>query len=193
MVDLADVRSRNDLLDRWWDRRVADGAVAKEALLREMIAERPVRLGIERLPTGEAATSDLLSQTVLVRYGDTAIAFRHAVILDYAVERLLFAGDPDAFVFILPSLRAHFEALFAEPARFFRELRTLFADGHQRATLLLMLAKIPVGVLQRAADVAPLLDGEPVSIRAFRMLVRAVIHAGDARWSNVGPGGRSVG
>lgn len=202
-VDLATVRTRDDLLRRWWDHRIRDGGgLAREAVLRTlvraMIAQRRTRVATEFLEPGDPA-NDLLSKSVLMQRtdGEETIAFRHAVILDYAIERLLLAhdggplevlgDDRDAFVFMLPSLRAHFQALYHDPAHFMRELRALFADQRQRATLLLILAGIPVERFANVDDVAPLVADDDLSVRAFRAFVRTAIRMRQSGRPLVGP------
>ncbi len=203
-VDLTDVRTRGDLLKRWWDYRIRDqGGFEREALLRailrDMVARRATRLPAADVAAG-TPLDDLLSQTVLTHRGeDDSIAFRHAVIFDYAVERLLLLtdaaiatllqNDRDAFVFILPSLRARFEALYANPSHFFGALKALFADGRQRWTLLLILAGIPVRRIRDAEEIVPLLGGDAVSQKAFRVLVRTALRVQEDGYALVGEKG----
>lgn len=197
-VNLAGVRDRGELLSIWWGHRVAIDGSANEAALRTMLRGMIARRRLE-LPTGDldahtTARDTLLSNGVLVHRGqaNTTIAFRHTAIFDFAVERLLLSGDgapaallgddPDAFVFILPSVRSHFEALYARaPAAYLAEMEPLFAEGHGRAALSLALAQIPAFQLRAAADLVPLLDGDPAHAKIFHHIVSSALY-----WSERG-------
>jgi len=193
--DLSGVRDRVGLMDIWWERRIQCGAVAvqKEHLLKRvadrMIAERQLRVLVDVL-SGDDAAADLFSETVLVAMGrrQRELAFGHAMVFDYVVDRLLLdadcamatmlGADRDAFLFVLPSIRMRFAELWQDDRDgFYRELATLFARGNQRRTLLMVTASIPVQHLERADDLAPLLDAEDhASLAAVRLVVRALIY-----------------
>ena len=206
-VDLGSVRDRGELLSLWWDHRVAIDGSANEAALRTILRAMITRRRLD-VPTGDldahaTARDTLLSNGVLVHRGETGelVAFRHAAIFDYAVERLLLRGsgapaallgdDPDAFVFILPSVRSHFEALFdRSPTAFFAELRTLLADSKGRAALSLVLAQIPALQLRDARDLAPLLDGDPTHAKIFHHIVSAALYWAERGVPFTGPDAR---
>lgn len=194
--DLSGVRNRVDLLDLWWERRLRRGATAlqKERELKtvaeRMIAERRLRVSTDVL-AADAATNELLSEAVLVTpdQRQRQVGYTHSIIFDYVVDRLLLDGegamaallgnDRDAFLFVLPSIRMRFAELWSQNrTAFYRELATLFAEGNQRRTLLMVVASIPVEQLTAANDLAPLLDSESeASAATVRFIVRALIYS----------------
>lgn len=137
--ELTPIRTRLELLDKYWERRVWHGkhGGARDAVLREvcekMVAARALRIdrsAVERAETS-VVLDDLLSAQVLVEWQPLpearperyVLAFSHHVVFDYAVERLLLrgtpdqlirrlGGDPDLTVFIRPSLVLHFYHLW---------------------------------------------------------------------------------
>jgi hypothetical protein len=203
--DLSGVHSRVDLMDLWWERRLQRGANAlqKEQLLKtvseRMIAEQQLRVSIDVL-RGDAAAAELFSDAVLVALGrrQRQLAFGHAIIFDYVVDRLLLGAegamatmlgeDRDTFLFVLPSIRMRFAELWQDDrAMFYRELATLFAEGNQRRTLLMVAASIPVEHLERADDLVQLLDADDAaSLAAVRFVVRTLIYEREQGRSVVG-------
>ena len=206
-IDLRSIASRTELLDTWWEHRIAigssDAEPALRALLREMIARRSLFVDIAVLDAFGAARHDLLSHGVLVRRGTSGaqMGFRHAAIFEYAVERLLLTGaetvaallaqDRDAFVFILPSLRSYFTAVFQQsPADFIAQVDHLFSDGRGRATLLALLAHIPAMYFTDATDLAPLFDGTPTRRDLLRHIISAARYLSKHGYPLVGEGAR---
>ncbi len=193
--DLSQVRSQIQLLDLWWMRRVVPGAhaLAKERILRTaaraMVAARSLRVSPDLLPESPAS-NDLLSSTVLEIGGSRSrdLRFRHAIVFDYAVYRMLLVEDGslarlldedrDAFLFVLPAIRMHFDELWStDLPSFYREVATLFDQNRQRRTLLMIIARIPFEKFTTAADLLPLLNAEDLrSLAAMRYIVRTLIH-----------------
>jgi len=139
-VDLRDIHTDIQLLDRYWSARVLredQRGDAREVVLRRacdsMVANR--RLTVERhLVVDPGATQDLpdlLSANVLSEWHppgyrtpeSQTLLFAHHALFDYAVARLIFRGrpeamaerleaEPDLVLMIQPSLRKHLQYLW---------------------------------------------------------------------------------
>lgn len=195
-VDLSGVRTQIDLLDLWWDRRVLPGedARAKQRIVRdiahEMLRSRKLRISEALLPDGSAA-NELLSSSVLALVGPRRrdLAFTHAIVFDYAVDRMLLADegamarlldqDRDAFLFVLPAISMRFDELWAEARDlFYRELRGLFDNEQQRRTLLMIAARIPFERFRTVDDLMPLIDSDdPRSLTVIKFIIRRLLYA----------------
>ena len=145
-ADLTPIRTQLELLDRYWSHRVirSDGqGDAREGVLRraceEMVKARALRVDRSYVaePTLSALLTDLLSTQVLTEWQPSealapdryVLTFSHHVLFDYAVERLLLRGTPEALVkrltddpelviVVRPSLVLHFQHLWtADPRR----------------------------------------------------------------------------
>ena len=193
--DLTLVRSQIELLDVWWNRRVLVGAQSstKERVVRDaasaMIQERKLRLPKVEYPEG-ASAEELFSVSVFASTGrrEEDFAFTHAIVFDYAVDRLIFARegaianllaqDRDAFLFVLPSLRMRFDSLWTyDRARFYRELRVIFESTSQRSTLLMIIARVIYERFETITDLEPLLnDAGDRADAAIRFLIRTLIY-----------------
>jgi len=114
LSELTPIRTQIELLDRYWQARVIRvdrRGDAREGLLRravqDMTVARSLRIDRAALITDSAASEplhDLLSSNVLMEWQDAQgaaperyiLTFSHNIIFDYAVERLVFRGDPSA-------------------------------------------------------------------------------------------------
>lgn len=108
---LHNLRTQLELLDLYWERRVLAPAIGRDA--RELLAAtlcrtavRTMRLQVSRDGLREAAAAntphfeELLTEGVLVEtrgagMRQDTVGFAHHVLFDYAVHRLLLAGEPD--------------------------------------------------------------------------------------------------
>jgi HEAT repeat protein len=108
---LHNLRTQLELLDLYWERRVLAPAIGRDA--RELLtaslcraAVRTMRLQVSRDELREAAAAntphfeELLAEGVLVETRGAGVrkdtvGFAHHVLFDYAVHRLLLAGEPD--------------------------------------------------------------------------------------------------
>ncbi len=141
LADLTPIRTQIELLDRYWQARIIRNdrrGDAREGLLRRavqaMTTARSLRIDRATLTADTAASEplhDLLSSNVLMEWQDAVSAaperyiltFSHNIIFDYAVERLLFRGDPtvlgcrlasepDLILAIRPSIAFYFHHLW---------------------------------------------------------------------------------
>jgi hypothetical protein len=207
MDRLRALRTQLELLDVYWERRVLeplpgrDGRVA----VAERFCERAVELLRLRVPrrqllaTGDdgASVDELLSVGVLVEDPGSLgarleqVAFAHHLLFDYALQRLLLAGDEEQIAERLE--RSQDFVLLARPSIVLRLLSAMHADGSWREfwVLALRLAVEPVPVLARliapavaveqiseAAQLQPLLNAvqrdEPTAVFLLRHLVSAL-------------------
>ncbi len=225
IADVATVHTQIELLDKYWEHRMLLDAVEghrREAVLRAVINAMMVGHGarLERaaVPASDAQTlAALLSRGLLVDDGDPAVgastgdvlAFPHHVLFEYAVERLIFRGPPEALVqrlaaqpdWILdtrPSLVMHAQYLWAlnEVRGAFWELAFRLADP--RLQLLAVAEVIAPSIAAQYAtsldDFQPVLgalgDGyEPrreVAVRLLRHVMVALNAGADERRPLVG-------
>jgi hypothetical protein len=139
-AELNRVTTHIQLLDRYWERRVATGLrekLARESLLtrfcNEMVSKRRLRVLVGDVSSPEAsdALAALLSGQVLTgwqppgteRIDDRILTFAHHVLFDYATAKLLLPddapalverlrADPDFVVVARPSVVMHFHELW---------------------------------------------------------------------------------
>ena len=145
-AELNRVTTHVQLLDRYWERRVAIGLrekLARESLLTrfcsEMVAKRRLRVPVGDVswPEASEALAALLSGQVLTgwqpphteRIDDRVLTFAHHVLFDYATAKLLLPADakalverletdPEFVVVARPSVVMHFHELWeAEASR----------------------------------------------------------------------------
>ncbi len=195
LPDLSEVRSQIELLNLWWDRVVITGTghLEKRQLIRDvaqtMVESRALRLPLSSLPSA-AASEDLLSNSVFAVTGPRQedLGFTHAIVFDYAVDRLLFAhegdishllgADHDAFLFVLPALRMRFDGLWThDRPRFYREMFRLVDSDDQRQTLLMLIARVIFERFRSIDDLLPILNHDSQRVDSVvRFLVRTLIY-----------------
>lgn len=193
--DLSAVHSQIELLDLWWNQRVLSGArhLEKQQVIRDvaraMVQSRALRLPTASMPAA-VASEDLLSNSVFAVTGPRQedLGFTHAIVFDYAVDRLLFAAegeisvllgaDPDAFLFVLPALRMCFDGLWTrDRLRFYREMFRLVDLDDQRQTLLMIVARVIFERFTSLEDLLPMLNHESPRVESVvRFLVRTLIY-----------------
>ena len=97
-ASLSKVSSRGDLLERYWAARVGGlgiaGTTSLKAVVDEMIGKRSIDLADTKVPIAAAPMVDELQRVgVLAKTSNIRIGFRHHVLFDYAVARLLLFAD----------------------------------------------------------------------------------------------------
>lgn len=97
---LAAVSTRGELLERYWDVRISDlglpATVALAGVVRRMVDDRTVEVPETRIDMAAAPTVQELERVgVLVTEATRRIGFRHHILFDYAVARLLLLPDDD--------------------------------------------------------------------------------------------------
>ena len=153
-TELTPIQTQDELLTRYWEWRVLGEdrqADARESVLRmicaDMVESRRLRAARAAMATADSsALYDLLSSHFVSEWqpeqSPTAdrslIVFSHHVLFDFAVARLLLAGevqkttsvfadDPDLCIFIRPSLVFHFQTLWSRDRTRFWELLFSFS------------------------------------------------------------------
>lgn len=120
---LSEVASQSELLDLYWQARVLGGNPITEAeqllsdIAAHMLREFRTHMLFAELPRGLGNTLDhLMSEGVLVKHSDNTVAFYHAVLADYAIERLVLRGaklgdllkeDRRRAFFLYPAIQLH--------------------------------------------------------------------------------------
>lgn len=187
-VDLTNVRSQADLLDRYWDVRVLQAvpvtaSFEREAMLRE-VCEEAVRTRSLTVRTASithpGALHWALSTRVLMEGpgGSRAtLAFPHHIIFDFAVSRLLLdtgatdlvsrlCADPGFVLFARPSLDFYFQGLWSR-TELRSPARNEFWDSIisvARANRIPSIGKL-IGASVVASRVEALTDLEPLAVR----------------------------
>jgi hypothetical protein len=225
-ADLTPIRTQLELLDRYWSYRVirSDGqGDAREGVLRrvceEMVKARALRVDRSYVaePTLSALLTDLLSTHILTEWQPAealapdryVLTFSHHVLFDYAVERLLLRGTPEALVkrltddpelviVVRPSLVLRFQHLWtADPRRVqfwhlvfqivraesIREIGKLIgpAVGAERADTLFDLEPLCAAIESTSQTTASAAE------QALRHLIGALLAATPAERSLIGP------
>ncbi|WP_394809408.1 hypothetical protein [Nitrosomonas sp.] len=95
---LTQVRTRGQLLEAYWQQRITElgtpATVALRIIVSLMIESRSIDLPETEIPMEAAATVDLLQQVgVLIVETNRRVGFRHHVLFDYAIARLLLLPD----------------------------------------------------------------------------------------------------
>lgn len=188
--ELRPLRSRLELLEVYWRRRVrspAQGADARQRLARALceIATRAPALFAARADLAtdgdaDASIRELLGAGVLVEtqnaMGADTLSFSHHVLFDYAVARLMLRVDADELAVLLrdrpelalvarPSLALHFQHLWERQRETFWTLALdLAGDG-------------TVPLLGRI--VAPAVAAEASSVEDLDPMIRALTAGGE--------------
>ncbi len=166
-ADLRVVQTQYQLLALYWSSRIDPAirpapVVALQRLIGAMLADR--RTSALRDLVGQDAIEALLSAGVLVEadYGGAAagswVRFRHRLLFDYAVERVLFLSAPggivhalsqvtDAILLLYSAIRLHFEGAWFDK-------RPFWADAHQLEA---------ASISSAASTVAPVVAAEEMS------------------------------
>ena len=183
-TELTPIDTQHGLLTRYWDWRVIGEDSrddAREGLLRDicsnMLNERHLRIERAAITTADStAMNDLLSAHVISEWQPecsptpdrSLIVFAHHVLFDFAVARLLlagevnktvalFAGDPDLCIVIRPSLVFHFRALWSiDPSRFWELLFAFSANPAIPEFGRLIGPSVCVDVTRSFDDIEPL-------------------------------------
>ncbi|MGD0232000.1 MAG: hypothetical protein ABSC19_16870 [Syntrophorhabdales bacterium] len=225
--DITPIKTQVELLGRYWVHRILrnDGkADAREALLREvcekMVEDR--RLLADRKEVVRPETSqqlqDLLRAQVLLEWQPSpeippdrhVLAFSHNVLFDYAVETLLFRGNPDklvrrlasdpnAMIMTRPSLLFHFYYLWNNDLRrhqFWDFTFRLIKDSGIPEIGRLVGPAVAAELVATVTDLEPLFSalddaatkGRTAGEQGIRHLVGALLAGSNAKGQLLGPG-----
>ena len=185
-IELTPVDTQHGLLTRYWDWRVIgeDGCGdAREGVLRSicsnMVTERHLRVERAAITTVDStALNDVLSAHVISEWQPdgsptpdrSLIVFAHHVLFDFAVARLLLAGevnntvalfadDPDLCLVVRPSLVFHFRTLWSiDPSRFWELLFAFSAHPAIPEFGRLIGPSVSVDLTKSYGDIEPLFE-----------------------------------
>jgi hypothetical protein len=194
---LASVATRGELLARYWDERITDlgtpATVTLASLVQLMIGARAVDIPVTAVPIPEASTVDDLQHAgVLVTEATRRIGFRHHVLFDYAVARLVLLPDrvaalphltraSGAGLLISPSLGYWLEELKKDtsPRDFWKFVVSLVSNDTLDAIVRIEVARLAVESVTRDEDMGHLADvlalDEPGTERALQHLAGSVL------------------
>ncbi|MEU0990894.1 hypothetical protein [Streptomyces sp. NPDC005953] len=201
-AQLRTVDSRLDLLERYWEARVARGTegIAKTAVLGRLCAaavqERRLTVPAQKILEGDTAASEvlraLLSSSVLTQaptiMGPTAhgpLQFAHHVLFDYAVavtylsqspdglqERL--AADPDLLLFARPSIDMYLRTAWARDPGVFCALALALMTLPSPGMAATAIADVVTDDCHQAADLEPLLSPDPHTEEGANRVLAAI-------------------
>lgn len=196
----AQVATRGELLARYWDERISDlgtpATVSLRSLVVLMIAARSVDIPETGVPVVTASTVDELQRAgVLVTESTRRLGFRHHVLFDYAVARLVLLPDRSealthltratgAGLLISPSLGYWLEDFKKSvPARDYWAFVTgLITNKSIDPIVRVEVARIAVESVQTAEDLSPLAaelsTTDPAKERAFQYLAGSLLTKG---------------
>lgn len=182
-AELGPLRTRVQLLDRYWAARVvgATGAIGRQEVLRRsceaMLSRRALQFPRSAVLTGdvgaEAALRQLLTDQILLEHAavpglpSQALRFAHHVLSDYAVAVVLgedltglmqrLRSDPDVTLFARPSLDLLLEKLWADRRQFWELGVQVAADPDLPYLARIPFAEVAARRANRIEDLEPLL------------------------------------
>lgn len=209
-VALSSAGTRGELLARYWDERITGlgtpATVTLRSLVDLMVQARSVDLPVTNVPIPAASTVDDLQHAgVLTEERSHRLAFRHHVLFDYAVARLLLMPDKDAAhsyvgrasgagLLISPSVGYWIEYLktATAPDEFWKYAVSLIGDDTVDPIIKIEFARLAVESVKEGDDLSPLLKALPVDDtaggRPFQHLVGSLLtKAHDGQPIVVGP------
>jgi len=184
-VELARMTSRVELLDKYWNARVADNpqGIARDQLARRTAREAlaaktlsvPTSAALGRDSAAEPLLHQLLSRAVLVDASTTrsaapsAVRFAHHVFFDHAVS-LAFAEAPDSLtraldedpntaLFARPSVELHLQRLWLQNrGAFWTTVLALFPGGPGTRLVIITALQVAARGSNEISDLAGLLE-----------------------------------
>lgn len=197
---LSNVGTRGELLARYWDERITGlgtpAAVTLRSLVDLMVQARSVDLPVTGVPIPAASTVDDLQRVgVLTEERSHRLAFRHHVLFDYAVAKLLLMPDRNAAksyvgrasgagLLISPSVGYWIEDLKTaiSPGEFWKYAVSLIGDETVDPIIKIEFARLVVESVKEGDDLGALLKvlpaddtagGRPFQHLAGSLLTRA--------------------
>ncbi|ODT17897.1 MAG: hypothetical protein ABS35_24820 [Kaistia sp. SCN 65-12] len=192
-ASLSSIATRSELLERYWDARIGDlglPAVANlKTVITRMLAARSIDLPETDVPdTAAQAVDDLRRAGVLVTEHPRRIGFRHHVLFDYAIARLILLPDrttalshisraSGAGLLVAASLGYWIDGLKASlsPRELWRFAVAIIGDDNIDPIVRVEIARLVVESVQQGDDLSFLAEAlgqvDPAKNSAFRHLV----------------------
>jgi hypothetical protein len=182
--ELGSIRSQTDLLEKYWNHRIAplgaEGKACLTSVIEAMVAERGVEADAGPLEKGHGAMLDRLQQVgVLVhRRNGRQIAFRHNILFDYVASRLyldpfkpdhlqqLFLRDRGLGLILGPALGYALQELWDDQADhmlFWDLVMLLVSDKNVDPIARSLVSRRAVEFAKSIADIQPFADNLPDS------------------------------
>ncbi|MER8590874.1 hypothetical protein NKH33_04615 [Mesorhizobium sp. M1182] len=194
---LSSVATRGELLERYWDERISEfglpAVTSLKTVVTRMLTARSIDLPETDVPdTAAKAVDDLQRVGVLVTEQTRRIGFRHHVLFDYAVARLILLPDrvaaleflsraSGAGLLVTPSLGYWLEALKAtfSAEEYWSFVVSLIGDDAIDPIVRIEVARLPVESVHNGDDLTPLADAltkvDPSKNRAFQHIVGSLM------------------
>lgn len=206
---LSSVATRGQLLARYWDERITHlgtpAVVSMRSIVLLMIEARSIDIPETRVPVPVAATVDEIQRAgVLITETNRRVGFRHHILFDYAVARLVLLPDSEeakahltrasgAGLLISPSLGYWLEALKREVSApdFWSYVVVLVTNELIDPIIRIETARLAVESVEPSEDLSALLAvlvrNAPTRDRAFQYLAGALLTKGHLKQSIVIP------
>ncbi len=196
------VATRGDLLEMYWSERVIhlgiSSTIALKTVVEEMVGRRSIDIPETAIPMAAAETvTELCRLGVLALETTGRLGFRHHILFDYAVARLLLAPDRTAALtyiskeagsglLIAPAIAYWLERLRRDlmPKDYWAYIMKVVGEDAIDPIVRVEYARLTVEAVQTNEDLAPLVEvlaapGSP-SDRTFQHLVGTLVtKAGD--------------
>lgn len=185
---LSSVSTRSDLLSRYWNERIDDlglsGRIALKTFVELIVSKRAIDIPDTNIPITAAQTiQELEARGVLVTEQTHRIGFRHHILFDYAVSRLLLEPSPreailhlskevGAGLLISPSLEFWIEHLKATLGtnEFWKVVTSIIASDDTDPIIRVEISRIAVESVEAGEDLqelASVLSNEPTAKKAI--------------------------
>ncbi|WP_345122621.1 hypothetical protein [Hymenobacter antarcticus] len=194
---LATVMTRGELLERYWEERIQEfstlATVSLKRILEQMLAAQSLDIPETAIePSSTSTVVELQRVGVLVLEHTQRIGFRHHVLFDYAVAKLLLLPDETtalhylertsgAGLLISPSLDYWIEVLRKRlpRSRFWLFVAALISNGQLDPLIRIGVTRIAVESVQEHEDMSLLIEvlGRPDTAleQAFGLLAGALL------------------
>lgn len=171
---LASVTTRSELLKRYWDERIEEfgtpAIITLKNVVTLMLTSRSIDVPVSEITISEASMVDTLQHAgVLITEISYRIGFRHHILFDYAVARLIFIPEQNVVqnylarsvgmgFLISPALGYWLESLkkSCSPDRYWRFVVGLISDKNIDPLVRVETARIASESVQKEENLEPL-------------------------------------
>lgn len=194
---LATVVTRGELLERYWEERIQEfstpATVSLKKILEQMLAAQSLNIPETAIePSSTSTVRELQRVGVLVLESTQRIGFRHHVLFDYAVAKLLLLPDETtalhylertsgAGLLVSPSLDYWVEALKKSlpQSRYWFFVASLISNVQLDLLIRIGVARIAAESVQEHEDLSPLIEilgrPDPTTEHTFSLLAGALL------------------
>ncbi|MFN8343444.1 MAG: hypothetical protein U0X91_00475 [Spirosomataceae bacterium] len=194
---LASVTTRSELLKRYWDERIEEfgtpAIIGLKNVVTLMLTSRSIDVPVSEIPISAASMVDTLQHAgVLITEISHRVGFRHHILFDYAVARLIFIPEQNVAqnylarsggmgFLISPALGYWLESLKQSysPDKYWRFMVELISDKNIDPLVRVETARVAVESVQKGEDLQFLAnifkENDPVKNQVFGHLAGSLI------------------